>query len=84
MIDPLFNKIYEFGNTARQMERQAIKSKQSQDFYTKKVKEAIENKNPTDARRYGENAIRARNDVTRYRKLSSKLSTIYSRLNACL
>ena len=82
MIDPLFNKIYEFGKTAQQMERQAIKSKQKQDLYTKKVKEAIENKNPTDARRYGENAIRASNDVTRYSKLSSKLSTIYSRLNA--
>ena len=51
MIDPLFNKIYEFGKTAKQMERQAIKSKQSQDFYTKKVKEAIHNKNPTDAKR---------------------------------
>ena len=51
MSDALFNKIYEFGLTAKQMERQAIKSKQAQDLYTKKVKEAIENKNPTDAKR---------------------------------
>ncbi len=51
MIDPLFNKIYEFGLTAKQMERQAIKSKQAQDLYTKKVKEAIQKNNPNDAKR---------------------------------
>ena len=31
MSDPIFNKIYEFRQTARQMERQANKSKQDQD-----------------------------------------------------
>ena len=82
MIDPLFNKIYEFGNTAKQMERQAIKSKQAQDLYTKKVKEAIQKNNRNDAKMWGEKAIRARSDVTRYRTLSSKLSTISSRLKA--
>ena len=82
MSDALFNKIFEFRQTAKQMEKQAAKAKASQDLYTKKVKEAIQKNNPTLAKQYGEQAIRARSDVNRYRTLSSKLSTISSRLQA--
>ena len=42
MSDALFNKIFEFRSMAKQMDRQADKSKNTQDFYTKKVKQAIE------------------------------------------
>ena len=82
MSDALFNKIFEFRSMAKQMERQADKSKNTQDFYTKKVKQAIEQNNPTLAKQYGEQALRARKDVNRYRTLSSKINGITSKLNA--
>ena len=82
MYDALFNKIFEFKQTAKQMEKQAAKAKTTQDFYTKKVKEAIQKNNPTLAKQYGEQALRARNDVNRYRTLASKVSGISSRLQA--
>ena len=82
MSDALFNKIFEFRQTAKQMEKQAEKSKASQDFYIKKVKEAIQKNNPTLAKQYGEQALRARNDVKRYRTLSSKISSVSSKLQA--
>ena len=82
MSDALFNKIFEFKQTAKQMEKQAAKSKTTQDFYTKKVKEAIEKKNVTLAKQYGEQAVRARADANRYRTLSSKISGMASRLQA--
>ena len=82
MSDPIFNKIYEFRQTARQMERQANKSKQDQDLYTKKIKEAIQKNDVTMAKQYSEKALRARADATRYRTLSSKMSSISSKLNA--
>ena len=50
MSDALFNKIFEFKTQAKQMEKQAEKSKASQDFYTKKVKEAIQKNDPTLAK----------------------------------
>ena len=46
MSDALFNKIFEFQQTAKHMEKQAAKAKTTQDFYTKKVKEAIQKNNP--------------------------------------
>ena len=67
---------------AKQMDRQAEKSKNTQDFYTKKVKQAIQQNNPTLAKQYGEQALRARKDVTRYRTISSKVNGIASKLNA--
>ena len=82
MSDALFNKIFEFKTQAKQMEKQAEKSKASQDFYTKKVKEAIQKNDPTLAKQYGEKALRARADATRYRTLASKVSGISSRLQA--
>ena len=82
MSDALFNKIFEFRQTAKQMERQAEKSKNSQNFYTQKVKQAIQQNNPTLAKQYGEQALRARNDVNRYRTLSSKVNAISSKLQA--
>jgi charged multivesicular body protein 1 len=82
MSDALFNKIFEFRQTAKQMERQAEKSKNSQNFYTQKVKQAIQQNNPALAKQYGEQALRARNDVNRYRTLSSKVNAISSKLQA--
>ena len=64
------------------MERQAAKAKASQDLYTKKIKEAIQKNNPTLAKQYGEQALRARNDARRYSTLASKVSGISSRLQA--
>ena len=82
MSDALFNKIFEFSSMSKQMERQAVKSKNTQDFYTKKVKEAIQKNNPTMAKQYGEQALRARKDVNRYRTVSSKINSISSKLQA--
>ena len=82
MSDALFNKIFEFRSMSKQMDRQADKSKNSQDFYTKKVKEAIQKSNVALAKQYGEQALRARKDVTRYRTLSSKINGISSKLQA--
>ena len=82
MSDALFNKVFEFRSMAKQMDRQAEKSKNTQDFYTKKVKQAIQQNNPTLAKQYGEQALRARKDVTRYRAISSKVNGIASKLNA--
>ncbi len=82
MSDVFFNKIFEFRSMAKQMERQADKSKNTQDFYTKKVKQAIQQNNPTLAKQYGEQALRARKDATRYRTLSSKVNSISSKLQA--
>jgi len=82
MSDAMFSKIFEFKQMAKQMERQAAKSKNTQDFYTKKVKEAIQKNNPTLAKQYGEQALRARKDVTRYNTLSSKINGISSKLSA--
>ena len=82
MSEALFNKIFEFQQTAKQMGNQAAKSKHEQDMYTKKVKEAIQKNDPTLAKQYGEKALRARADATRYRTLASKVSGISSRLQA--
>ena len=82
MSDALFNKIFEFRQMAKQMDRQAEKSKNTQDLYTKKVKQAIEQNNPGLAKQYGEQALRARKDVNRYRTLSSKVNGISSKLQA--
>ena len=82
MSEALFNKVFEFRQMAKQMDRQADKSKNTQDFYTKKVKQAIEQNNPTLAKQYGEQALRARKDVNRYRTLGSKLNGISSKLQA--
>ena len=82
MSDALFNKIFEFRSMAKQFDRQAEKSKNTQDFYTKKVKQAIEQNNPTLAKQYGEQALRARKDVNRYRTISSKVNGISSKLQA--
>ena len=82
MSDALFNKIFEFRSMAKQMDRQAEKSKNTQDLYTKKVKQAIEQNNPGLAKQYGEQALRARKDVNRYRTLSSKVNGISSKLQA--
>ena len=82
MSDALFNKIFEFRSMSKQMDRQADKSKNSQDFYTKKVKEAVQKNNVALAKQYGEQALRARKDVTRYRTLSSKINGISSKLQA--
>jgi charged multivesicular body protein 1 len=82
MSDALFNKIFEFRQQAKQMEKQAAKSKASQDFYTKKVKEAIQKNNPTLAKQYGEQALRARSDANRYRTLASKVASVSSKLQA--
>ena len=82
MSDALFNKIFEFRSMSKQMDRQADESKNSQDFYTKKVKEAIQKNNVALAKQYGEQALRARKDVTRYRTLSSKINGISSKLQA--
>ena len=54
MSDALFNKIFEFLQMAKQMDCQAEKSKNIQDFYTKKVKQAIEQNNPGLAKQYEE------------------------------
>ena len=82
MSEALFHKVFEFRQMAKQMERQADKSKNTQDFYTKKVKQAIQQNNPTLAKQYGEQALRARKDVNRYRTLSSKINGISSKLQA--
>jgi charged multivesicular body protein 1 len=82
MSDALFNKIFEFRSMAKQFDRQAEKSKNTQDFYTKKVKQAIEQNNPTLAKQYGEQALRARKDVNRYKMISSKVNGISSKLQA--
>ena len=82
MSDALLNKIFEFKQIASQMEIQAKKSKTLQDSYTKRVKEAIEKKDVYSAKGYGEQAVRARADVKRYRTLASKISGIASRLRA--
>lgn len=80
MSDALFNKIFEFRSMAKQMDRQAEKSQNTQNFYTKKIKEAIQQNNPTLAKQYGEQALRARKDVNRYRVISSKVNGISSKL----
>ena len=54
MSDDLFNKIFEFLQMAKQMDCQAEKSKNIQDFYTKKVKQAIEQSNSGLAKQYEE------------------------------
>ena len=82
MSDALFNKIFEFRSMAKQMDRQAEKSQNTQNFYTKKIKEAIQQNNPTLAKQYGEQALRARKDVNRYRVISSKVNGISSKLQA--
>ena len=82
MSDALFNKIFEFQQTAKHMEKQAAKAKTTQDFYTKKVAEAIKKNDPILAKQYGNQAVKARADATRYRTLSSKISSISSKLRA--
>ena len=81
MSDPFFEKIYEFKMTAKQMENQAAKSKKTQDFYTGKLKQAIQQNNMTLAKQYGEQAVRARKDVNRYQTIGAKVNTISQKLN---
>ena len=64
------------------MEKQAAKSKASQDFFIKKVKETIQNNNQTFGKKYGEQALLVRSNKNRYRTLALKISSVSSKLQA--
>ena len=55
MSDALFNKIFEFRQQAKQMEKQAAKSKASQDFYES------QNNQEVDIKDYEPNLIESEN-----------------------
>lgn len=78
----MYDQIFNFKFQGKQMEREAAKAKKQQDAYTNKLKQAIASNNMAMAKQYGEQALRAKKDVTRYQNLSSKVNTIASKLSA--
>jgi DNA invertase Pin-like site-specific DNA recombinase len=78
--DKMFDMLYEFKNMARQFERESVKSARQEDALKIKVKDAIKKNMMENAKIIATDAIRKKNDAQRYKVLSSKLDTVYSRL----
>ena len=78
--DKLFDVMFEFKMTAKQMEKESKKSESQSKALVAKVKKCIENNDYEQAKIAAADAIRQKNMVRRYRVLSSKVQTVAQRL----
>lgn len=82
MSDPLYDNIFAFKLQAKQMQREAEKAQARQKNNTEMVKKAIAKSDMFSAKQYGNEVIRAKKDVQKYRTLSFKINAVASKLNA--
>ena len=80
--DKLFDVMFEFKMTAKQMEKESKKAETQSKNLIKKVKDFIAKNDYEQAKVLASDAIRQKNMVTRYRNLSFKINTIASRLKS--
>ena len=80
--DKLFDVMFEFKMTAKQMEKESKKAETQSKNLIKKVKDCIAKNDYEQAKVLASDAIRQKNMVTRYRNLSFKINTIASRLKS--
>jgi len=80
--DKLFETIFEFKMQARDLEKQSKKSDKEKDKLIGKVKDAIAKNKPEQAKLYAQDAIRKKNEATKYELLSYKLVAVHSKLQS--
>ena len=80
--DKLFDVMFEFKITAKQMEKESKKADTQSKNLIKKVKDCIAKNDYEQAKVLASDAIRQKNMVKRYRNLSFKINTIASRLKS--
>lgn len=78
--DKMFETMFEFKQMASNYRRESEKAAKNEKAYIKKVKDAIEKNDPEGAKIFAQDAIRNKNDITRFKVLSSKLTAVSSRL----
>jgi charged multivesicular body protein 1 len=78
--DKMFDMIFEFKMTAKNLKKEAIKAENMEKQFVLKVKDAIEKNNSETAKIFAADAIRKKNEARRYHTLSSKLDAVHSRL----
>ena len=80
--DKIFDTMFEFKMMAKSMAKESKKSETQSKNLIKKVKDCIAKGDYEQAKVAASDAIRAKNQVKRYRVLSSKIDTIAQRLNS--
>lgn len=80
--EQLFETIFEFKMQAKDLAKQAKKSEREKDAMYEKVKNAIAENKPEKAKLYATDAIRKKNEATKYELLSYKLEAVHSKLKS--
>ena len=80
--DKMFDYIFEFKSSAKQMEREGKRSEANSKKLINNVKKCIEKGDYEGAKLAASDAIREKNSGKRYKILSSKINTVVSRLKA--
>jgi len=80
--DKMFDTMFEFKLMGKTMAKEANKSENQSKNLIKKVKDCIAKGDYEQAKLAASDAIRSKNQVKRYRVLSSKINTVASRLQA--
>ena len=80
--DKMFDTMFEFKMMGKQMAKEAKKSENQNKNLIKKVKDCIAKGDYEQAKVAASDAIRQKNQVRRYRVLSSKIDTIAQRLQS--
>ena len=80
--DKMFDTMFEFRMMGKQMAKEAKKSENQNKALIKKVKDCIAKGDYEQAKVAASDAIRQKNQVRRYRVLSSKIDTIAQRLQS--
>ena len=80
--DKMFDTMFEFKMMGKQMAKEAKKSENQNKALIKKVKDCIAKGDYEQAKVAASDAIRQKNQVRRYRVLSSKIDTIAQRLQS--
>ena len=80
--DKMFDTIFEFKMMAKSFNKESNKAATQEKALLKKTKEAMERGDYEGAKVAAADAIRRKNDIKRYKVLSSKIETISQRLEA--
>jgi len=80
MNDKTMDMIFNLKFTCKQMDRLAKKAEKDQKIQEGKVKKAIAAKNPETARIYAENAIRKKNEMLQYMRMSARIDAVASKV----
>jgi len=80
MNDKTMDMIFNLRFTCKQMDRLAKKAEKEQKVQQGKVKKAIAKKDTETARIYAENAIRKKNEMLQYMRMSAKIDAVAAKV----